>query len=64
MYVIALIDENKCVGCRTCVQTCPEPNAIAYLSDKKKCKVVSAKCKGCGICEVKCPKKAIVLVQE
>ncbi|HSW38220.1 MAG TPA: 4Fe-4S binding protein [Acidobacteriota bacterium] len=64
MYQVALIDENKCVGCRTCVQTCPEPNGILYLTVKKKAGIVLVRCKGCGICEFICPKKAIQMVQQ
>ncbi|HSV74042.1 MAG TPA: 4Fe-4S dicluster domain-containing protein [Chthonomonadales bacterium] len=62
MYLVSLIDEDKCVGCRMCIQICPEPNAIVYLKAKKKARVVAIRCKGCGICEVSCPKKAIVMV--
>jgi len=61
MYISAFIEEDKCNGCKICIQTCPEPNAIVYLKDKKKCKIISEKCKACEICILKCPKKAILL---
>lgn len=61
MYISAFIEEDKCTGCKICVQTCPEPNAIVYIKEGKKCKVVSEKCKSCGICVIKCPKKIISL---
>ncbi len=63
MYLVAIIDETKCIGCKTCVIICPEPNAIAYLAKKKKSFVISEKCKGCGICQSKCSKEAIFLKQ-
>lgn len=63
MYLVAFVDEAKCIGCKTCMQTCPEPNAIVFIASRKKAFVISDKCKGCGVCEVKCPKKAITLKQ-
>ncbi|MBT9151468.1 MAG: Electron transport complex subunit RsxB [candidate division WS2 bacterium] len=63
MYSVVIVDEAKCIGCKTCMQTCPEPNAIAYIASRKKAFVISEKCKGCGVCEVKCPKAAITLQQ-
>ncbi len=63
MYLVALVDEAKCIGCKTCIQICPEPNAINYIAGRKKAFVVSEKCKGCGICVEKCPKDAILLKQ-
>lgn len=63
MYQVAIIEENKCIGCKICIQTCPEPNAIIFIASKKKSKIVATKCKACGICIVKCPKEAIKLLQ-
>ena len=66
MYVAACVDQEKCIGCKTCIKVCPEPNAIVYhpAQDVKKkgtCTVVIARCKGCGLCEANCPKKCIEL---
>jgi Pyruvate/2-oxoacid:ferredoxin oxidoreductase delta subunit len=63
MYLVAFVDETKCIGCKTCMQICPEPNAIAFIAGRKKAFIISDRCKGCGICESKCPKKAISLQQ-
>ncbi len=71
MYVAAIIDQEKCIGCKTCVKVCPEPNAVVYVKPKEekkgKCSVIIARCKGCGLCVANCPKKCIemkLLVQE
>lgn len=63
MYVVAVVDEEKCNGCKLCVQTCPEPNAIQMIVDRKKACVIGNRCKGCGICDITCPKKAISIKQ-
>lgn len=65
MYVVAKVDEEICNGCRMCVQTCPEPNAIKLIMEGKKAKkavIIESRCKGCGLCEVKCPDNAISLI--
>jgi 2-oxoacid:acceptor oxidoreductase delta subunit (pyruvate/2-ketoisovalerate family) len=62
MYVSAFVDEKKCVGCRTCMQTCPDPNAVSFIADKKKSSIDYSRCKGCGVCVALCPKKAITLM--
>jgi Pyruvate/2-oxoacid:ferredoxin oxidoreductase delta subunit len=61
MYVVAIVDEEKCIGCKMCMQTCPEPNTIKLIVDRKKAFVIENRCKGCGLCVVTCPKKAITL---
>jgi len=48
------VDEEICVGCRTCVRTfaCP---AITFDYEKKKAHVDEATCVGCGVCRIVCP---------
>lgn len=63
MYLVAAVNEERCTGCKICIQTCPEPNAIRFIAGKKKSFVVEPRCKGCALCEVECPKDAIFLKQ-
>jgi MinD superfamily P-loop ATPase len=55
----AIIDENKCIFCRKCINICyfkalEENNNIAKVNDFG--------CEGCGACELICPEDAIKLI--
>jgi len=54
----AVIDEEKCSGCRICNLLCPY-TAISFIEDKKVSRVNEALCKGCGTCVAACPSSAI-----
>jgi heterodisulfide reductase subunit A len=54
----AVIDEQKCSGCRVCNSLCPF-NAISYHEDTMKSEVNPALCQGCGTCVAACPAGAI-----
>jgi heterodisulfide reductase subunit A len=54
----AVIDEEKCSGCRICNLLCPY-SAISYIEDKKVSRINEALCKGCGTCVAACPSVAI-----
>jgi heterodisulfide reductase subunit A len=55
---IASIDEDKCSGCKICIDMCPY-KAISFDDVKKVCRVNEALCKGCGTCVAACPAGAI-----
>ncbi len=61
---MAVIDEDKCKGCQTCIDRCLF-NAVEIKkpanSKKMKAYIVSKHCMGCGLCVYKCPEKAIRL---
>ena len=64
MYFVAKLDEEKCTGCRVCIVSCPDPNVIAFVKDKKTVRVDSYRCKGCGLCATACPRDALSIGQQ
>jgi heterodisulfide reductase subunit A len=54
----AMIDEDKCSGCRICNNLCPY-SAIEFDEENKVSRVNEALCKGCGTCAAACPSNAI-----
>ena len=76
-YMKPEVDEQKCIGCQTCVEHCPEAcidiknqnakckmqngNTDANLKEKKIAKIDFEFCKGCGVCARVCPVKAIIM---
>ncbi len=66
--VISVIDQEKCVGCLTCVRTCPFTIPKVRYEDmgvgeiKGAAYIDPAVCTGCGTCTAECPAKAIELV--
>lgn len=55
----AVVDENLCSGCNTCVLVCPfdaiEKNELGIAQ------VNETLCKGCGTCSATCPERAITM---
>jgi heterodisulfide reductase subunit A-like polyferredoxin len=66
--VVSVVDQSKCVGCLTCVRTCPfEIPKVRYADVgvgeiKGAAYIDPAICTGCGTCTAECPAKAIQLV--
>jgi len=66
--VISEVDQEKCVGCLTCVRTCPFEIPKVRYADlgvggiKGAAYIDPALCTGCGTCTAECPAKAIQLV--
>jgi heterodisulfide reductase subunit A len=54
---IAVVQEERCVGCGECIPTCPY-TAIARNA-REKAEVNPALCQGCGTCVAACPSGAI-----
>jgi heterodisulfide reductase subunit A-like polyferredoxin len=66
--VVAEVDQDKCVGCLTCVRTCPFEIPEVRYEDMGVGKIKGAAyiepglCQGCGTCVGECPAKAIQLI--
>ncbi len=54
----AIVDEEKCTACKTCVDECP---AQAIMMNNEKAKVDKELCVDCGSCVDVCPSEAIHL---
>ena len=54
----AVVNEEICCGCQTCINVCPY-TAISFNEEKKVSVVNEILCKGCGTCGSACPTGAI-----
>jgi heterodisulfide reductase subunit A len=54
----AVVNEDLCCGCQTCIKVCPY-SAVSFDEEKKVSKVNEVLCKGCGTCGSTCPTGAI-----
>jgi heterodisulfide reductase subunit A-like polyferredoxin len=65
--VVSVVDQEKCVGCLTCVRTCPFTIPQVRYVDvgvggiKGAAYIDPAVCTGCGTCTAECPASAIQL---
>ena len=59
---VSAIDEEKCSGCKTCLNLCPF-GAISFDEERKGCQINELLCKGCGVCAGACPSGAITARQ-
>lgn len=59
--VLAVIDEQECIGCTACIKACPVDaivGATKFMHD-----VIALECTGCGLCVPPCPVDCIDLVE-
>ncbi|OGL45396.1 MAG: hypothetical protein A2W05_08960, partial [Candidatus Schekmanbacteria bacterium RBG_16_38_10] len=56
---VAVVNEDLCATCLTCVRTCPYhvPKILDRVAH-----IEVAQCQGCGVCASECPNKAIQLL--
>jgi ferredoxin len=57
---VAVVDPERCNGCRRCRTQCSF-GAVRYSAGAGKCSVDSVQCYGCGVCRAACAKEAISL---
>jgi electron transport complex protein RnfB len=60
--LLAVIDEQTCIGCTLCIQACPV-DAILGTS-KRMHTVIADECTGCKLCLPPCPVDCIDMVPE
>ena len=56
-----VIDVDRCIGCGSCAQACPEGGVLGVVNDKAVL-VEASHCIGHGACRTACPTQAITLV--
>jgi heterodisulfide reductase subunit A-like polyferredoxin len=57
--VVAVVDEDKCAACLTCVRECLY--GAPFINEHGKAGIEAVKCQGCGACAAACPARAIQL---
>jgi heterodisulfide reductase subunit A2 len=54
----AIVDDNRCGGCRVCTLACPY-KAITFDEERSVASINELLCQGCGTCAAACPSSAI-----
>ena len=57
--VVAVVQEELCAVCLTCVRVCPF--RVPVIGERGAAEIDVTKCQGCGVCVSECPAKAISL---
>ncbi|HDI5851680.1 TPA: electron transport complex subunit RsxB, partial [Escherichia coli] len=57
--MVAVIDENNCIGCTKCIQACPVDAIVG--ATRAMHTVMSELCTGCNLCVDPCPTHCISL---
>jgi electron transport complex protein RnfB len=60
MPLVAIIDENTCIGCTLCIQACPVDAIVG--SAKHMHTIIASECTGCKLCLPPCPVDCIAMV--
>jgi electron transport complex protein RnfB len=58
--MVAIIDENICIGCTLCIQACPVDAILGAA--KQLHTIIEAECTGCELCIAPCPVDCIAMV--
>jgi len=57
--MVAVIDENTCIGCKLCIQACPVDAILGTA--KHMHTVIESECTGCELCIPPCPVECITM---
>lgn len=60
--LVAIIDEDICIGCTLCIQACPVDAILG--SAKHMHTVIEKECTGCELCVAPCPVDCIYMVDK
>jgi len=58
--MVAVIDEQRCIGCTLCIQACPVDAILGAA--KHMHTVIAAECTGCELCVPPCPVDCIDMI--
>jgi NAD-dependent dihydropyrimidine dehydrogenase PreA subunit len=56
-----VVENDKCTGCGTCVDTCPV--GVYEIKDGKSVPAKPEECLLCRACEAQCPQNAIQVIE-
>ncbi|MBI3773594.1 MAG: electron transport complex subunit RsxB [Gammaproteobacteria bacterium] len=58
--MVAVIDENTCIGCTLCIQACPVDAILGAA--KQMHTIIESECTGCELCIAPCPVDCITMI--
>ena len=58
--LVAVIDENTCIGCTLCIQACPVDAIVGAA--KHMHTIIESECTGCKLCLPPCPVDCIAMI--